>query len=117
MSNGVLRGLSGLTKLHTLQIPDAYRVTDAGLQFISTLTGRLLPPFNHTACLPGTLTSWHRRKALRLWRNASDGLLSPCKRLCRQRLPGAVLTSHSSRSGWLLLSCTSSSLHLGMSGS
>lgn len=39
MTNGVLRGLSGLTKLHTLHMPDAYRVTNAGLHFISTLTG------------------------------------------------------------------------------
>ena len=61
VSNGVLRGLSGLTKLHTLQIPDAYRVTDAGLQFISTLTGRPLLP-SDAACSPGTIAI--RRKAL-----------------------------------------------------
>ena len=56
VSNGVLRGLSGLTKLHTLQIPDAYRVTDAGLQFISTLTGRSPLP-SPIAYSPGTLVS------------------------------------------------------------
>ena len=39
VTNGVLRGLSGLTKLHILHMPDAYRVTNAGLHFISTLTG------------------------------------------------------------------------------
>ena len=60
MSNGVLRGLSGLTKLRTLQIPDAYRVTDAGLQFISTLTGRFQLP-SHTTCTPGTHDAWRRR--------------------------------------------------------
>ena len=78
MSNGILRGLSGLTKLHTLQMPDAYRVTDAGLQFISTLTGRLLPPCR-TACAPGTLESRPRRKSLWLWRRASGGWLPPCE--------------------------------------
>lgn len=44
MTNGVLRGLSGLTKLHTLHIPDAYRITDAGLQHLSALTGALHLP-------------------------------------------------------------------------
>ena len=39
VTNGVLRGLGGLTKLHTLHIADAYRVTNAGLHFISHLTG------------------------------------------------------------------------------
>lgn len=39
VTNGVLRGLGGLTKLHTLHVADAYRVTNAGLHFISHLTG------------------------------------------------------------------------------
>ena len=84
VSNGVLRGLSGLTKLHTLQIPDAYRVTDAGLQFISTLSGRILP-VSHTACISGARTSRRRRKAVWLWRRAFGGWQPPCRSLFRRR--------------------------------
>ena len=41
VTNGTLGGISGLTKLISLHIADAYRVTNVGLQFISTLTGVL----------------------------------------------------------------------------
>ena len=42
VTNGVLRGVGGLTKLNTLHIADAYRVTNAGLDFISRLSGTTL---------------------------------------------------------------------------
>lgn len=39
VTNGTLGGISRLTKLNSLHIADAYRVTNVGLQLISTLTG------------------------------------------------------------------------------
>lgn len=39
VTNAVLQGVGGLTKLRSLHIPDAFRVTDAGLRHLSTLTG------------------------------------------------------------------------------
>lgn len=41
VTNGTLGGISSPTKLNSLHIADAYRVTNIGLQFISTLTGVL----------------------------------------------------------------------------
>jgi hypothetical protein len=41
VTNGILGGISGLTNLKSLHIADAYRVTNIGLLFISTLTGGL----------------------------------------------------------------------------
>ena len=41
VTNGILGGISSLTKLNSLHIADAYRVTNIGLQFVSTLTGVL----------------------------------------------------------------------------
>ena len=39
VTNGVLRCAGMLTKLQSLHMPDAFRVTDAGLRHLSTLTG------------------------------------------------------------------------------
>jgi hypothetical protein len=41
VTNGTLGDISSLTKLNSLHIADAYRVTNIGLQFIFTLTGAL----------------------------------------------------------------------------
>ena len=38
VTNGVMRGLSGLTGLEELHLPMAHRITDVGLAFLSTLT-------------------------------------------------------------------------------
>ena len=39
VTNGVLRCAGALTKLQSLHIPDAFRVTDTGLHHLSSLTG------------------------------------------------------------------------------
>ena len=39
VTNGTLRALSGLTGLRELHLPDAFRVTNSGLEYLSTLTG------------------------------------------------------------------------------
>ena len=57
VTNGVLRGLGGLTKLHTLHIADAYRVTNAGLHFISNLTGACTICGTIHACLHADLAT------------------------------------------------------------
>ncbi len=38
VTNGVLRGMSGLTSLDELLLPDSHRITDVGLGFFSGLT-------------------------------------------------------------------------------
>lgn len=41
MTNAVLCAVGLLTQLRSLHIPDAFRVTDAGLMHLSSLTGVL----------------------------------------------------------------------------
>ena len=38
VTNGVMRGMSGLTCLEQLHLPMAHRITDSGLAFLSSLT-------------------------------------------------------------------------------
>lgn len=38
VTDGVMRGLSGLTDLEELHLPMAHRITDVGLGFLSSLT-------------------------------------------------------------------------------
>lgn len=38
VTNGVLRGMSGLTLLDELLLPNSHRITDVGLGFFSDLT-------------------------------------------------------------------------------
>lgn len=55
VTNTVLQGVGGLSKLRSLHMPDAFRVTDAGLSHLSTLTGAffLLAASNMTVGLAG----------------------------------------------------------------
>ncbi len=83
MTNGVLRGLSGLTKLNTLHIADAYRVTNAGLEFISHLTGShsLLLKFC-AGGMPMYLQSTARKQGWVLVSTSDNRLISAFLRCC-----------------------------------